>query len=167
MGHGVRYWRGTDAGNGVSEHVPGAILKGWRYTFIYQLRDGEGGNGNQGLFNSNSTPKLAATYIHNLTSILADKASTASPGFLKYSIIDEPATVHDLLLQKANGTFELVIWNEKVVGSDHVRVQLGRDHHTVNVYDVTIGSAPTQTYVGVNSISLDLSDHALIVEITD
>ena len=141
--------------------------RGWRYTFIYQLRDGEGGNGNQGLFNSNSTPKLAATYIHNLTSILADKASTASPGFLKYSIIDEPATVHDLLLQKANGTFELVIWNEKVVGSDHVRVQLGRDHHTVNVYDVTIGSAPTQTYMGVNSISLDLSDHALIVEITD
>ena len=46
--------------------------RGWRYTFIYQLRDGEGGSGNQGLFNSNSTPKLAATYIHNLTTILAD-----------------------------------------------------------------------------------------------
>ena len=74
--------------------------RGWRYTFIYQLRDGEGGNDNLGLFNSNSTPKLAATYIHNLTSILADQIPVGSPGILNYSIIDEPATVHDLLIQK-------------------------------------------------------------------
>ena len=92
--------------------------RGWRYTFIYQLRDGEGGNGNQGVFNSNSTPKLAATYIHNLTTILADRTPAASPSSLNYSIIDEPATVHDLLIQKSTGTFELVVWDENVRGSE-------------------------------------------------
>jgi hypothetical protein len=139
--------------------------RGWRYTFIYQLRDGEGGSGNQGLFNSNSTPKLAATYIRNLTTILADTMAVASPGSLTYSIIDEPATVHDLLIQKSNGTFELVIWDEKVKGSDNVRVNLGRTFAAVNIYDVTVGTTPTQTLANVDFISLELNDHALIIEI--
>jgi hypothetical protein len=139
--------------------------RGWRYTFIYQLRDGEGGNGNQGLFNSNSTPKLAATYIHNLTAILADNTPVASPGSLNYSVIDKPATVHDLLIQKSSGTLELVVWDENVRGSDKVVVNLGRTYAAVNVYDVTLGTSPTQTLTNVDSVSLILNDHALIIEI--
>jgi hypothetical protein len=139
--------------------------RGWRYTFIYQLRDGEGGNGNQGLFNSNSTPKLAATYIHNLTTILADTVPVASLGSLNYSVIDEPATVHDLLIQKSNGVFDLVIWDEKVRGIDTVKVNLGRTFTTINIYDVTVGTTPTQTFTNVDSVSLNLSDHAMIIEI--
>ena len=139
--------------------------RGWRYTFVYQLRDGEGGNGNQGLFNSNSTPKPAATYIHNLTSILADKMPITSSGSLNYSIIDEPATVHDLLIQNSSGTFELVVWDENVRGSDKVVVNLGRTYATVNVYDVTLGTNPTQTLAHVSSVALILTDHALIIEV--
>ena len=139
--------------------------RGWRYTFIYQLRDGEGGNGNQGLFNANSTPKPAANYIHNLTSILADNMPVASPGFLNYSILDEPATAHDLLIQKSSGTFELVVWDEKVKGSDQVTVNLGRTYSRVNIYDVTLGISPTQTLSNVASVSLNLTDHAFIIEI--
>jgi hypothetical protein len=139
--------------------------RGWRYTFIYQLRDGEGGGGYAGLFNSNSTPKLSATYIHNLTTILADKMPVASPGSLNYSVIDQPATVHDLLLQKSNGIYELVIWDENVKGSDKVAVKLGSTFAEVNVYDVTVGTSPTQTFTNVDSVSLNLSDHALIIEI--
>jgi hypothetical protein len=141
--------------------------RGWRYTFIYQLRDGEGGSGNQGLFNSNSTPKLAATYIHNLTTILADKTPVASPGFLNYSITDEPATVHDLLIKKSSGTFELVVWDENVRGNDKISVSLGRTYAAVNVYDVTTGTNPTKTLTNVNSVSLNLNDHALIIEIAN
>ena len=60
--------------------------RSWRYTFIYQLRDGEGGVDNLGLFNANSTPKLAATYIHNMTTILADERHVAIPGHVNYAI---------------------------------------------------------------------------------
>ena len=141
--------------------------RGWRYTFIYQLRDGEGGTGNQGLFNSNSTPKLAAKYIHNLTTILADKTPAASPGSLNYSIIDEPATVHDLLIQKSTGTFELVVWDENVRGSDNVRINLGRTYAAINIYDITASTTPIQTITNVDSVSLNLNDHALIVEINN
>ena len=137
----------------------------WRYTFIYQLRDGEGGNDNLGLFNSNSTPKLAATYIHNLTTILADTTPVASPGFLNYSIINEPATVHDLLIQKSSGVFDLVIWDENVRGGDNVTIDFGHSQVAVNVYDVTVGMSPTQTFTNVASVSLNMTDHALIIEI--
>jgi hypothetical protein len=156
------------------ERTQGAVLvntylaqfkRGWRYTFIYQLRDGEGGNGNQGLFNANSTPKLAATYIHNLTNILADTASLPSPGILNYSISNQSATVHDLLIQKSNGVFELAIWDENTRGNDKVRVNLGRTFRVVNVYDVTVNTQPTQVFTNVDSVSLNLSDHAAIIEI--
>jgi hypothetical protein len=168
---------GWDSVSGIGgERTQGTVLvntylaqfkRGWRYTFIYQLRDGEGGSGNQGLFHSDSTPKLAATYIHNLTAILADNIPVASPGSLKYSISEQPATVHDLLLQKSNGIFELVIWDEKVKGNDDVKVNLGRPFATVNIYDITVGTRPTQTLANVGSVSLQLNDHAVVIELID
>ena len=92
---------GWDSVSGIGgERTQGTVLvntylaqfkRGWRYTFIYQLRDGEGGSGNQGLFHPDSTPKLAATYIHNLTSVLADDRPIGSPGYLNYSIIGDRA----------------------------------------------------------------------------
>ena len=60
-----------------------------------------------------------------MTTILADKGTSAT-GRLDYSVVSEPATVHDLLLQKSDGTFELVVWDEKPAGgSDDVVVDLG------------------------------------------
>ena len=91
------------------ERIQGTILvntylaqfkRGWRYTFIYELGDNEGGSGHQGLYHEDWTPKLSATYIHNLTSILADDLSNPNLGKLDYSIANAPPTVHDLLLQK-------------------------------------------------------------------
>ena len=90
---------GWDAATPGDERIQGTVLvntylaqfkRGWRYTFIYQLGDGEGGGGNQGLFHQDWTPKLAATYIHNLTSILADHVPGQSPGRLGYSIANAP-----------------------------------------------------------------------------
>ena len=110
-------------------------------------------------------PALAATYIHNLTAILADKMPLAAPGSLNYSIADQPATVHDLLIQKSTGTFELVVWDEKATGNDNVVVNLGHNYDMVHIYDVTVGISPMQTLTDVGPVSLNLSDHALIIEI--
>jgi hypothetical protein len=46
--------------------------------------------------------------------------------------------VHDLLLQKSDGTFALVLWGERFAGgSDKITVNLGASYATVNVYDPT------------------------------
>ena len=139
--------------------------RGWSYTFIYELGDGEGGGGNQGLFHADWSPKAAATYIHNLTSILADTGTLASGHALSYSIANAPLTVHDLLMQKSSGAFELVVWGERVQGSNDVVVRFDSPHAVVNVYDVTSGTTPLRTFANVSSVPLTLSDHAVVVEV--
>jgi hypothetical protein len=155
------------------EDVQGKVLvntylaqfaRGWRYTFIYELGDGEGGSGNQGLFHKDWTTKLAATYIHNLTSILADESLLFHPGSLTYSIKDRSETVHDLLLQKSNGIFELVVWGEQVDGKNNIVLRFATVRPMVEVYDVTLGVAPIQTLYNVTDVPLSVSDHALIIK---
>ena len=165
---------GWDAASPAEERTQGTVLvntylaqfkRGWRYTFIYELGEGEGGGGNQGLFHQDWTPKLAATYIHNLTSILADNVPVAAPGKLDYSIANAPATVHDLLLQKSSGVFELVVWGEQVAGASNITVDFGASYAKVRIYDTTVGTTPIQILTDVTSVPLVISDHALILEI--
>jgi hypothetical protein len=140
-----------------------AYKRGWSYTFIYMLRD-DPGQGYWGLFHTNYTAKRSATCLHNLTTILTDKISS-TPGSLKYSVPGEPTTVHDLLLQKSNGAFELAVWGEQVSGSNNITVNLGAAFATVHVYDPTVGISAIQTLRKVASVPLTPSDHPLIIEI--
>lgn len=157
------------------EHTQGAILtntylaqfkRGWSYTFVYQLRDGEGGDGNQGIF-VGDTPKRAASYIHNLTTILADDKPLPLPGSLDYTLPNRAATVHDLLLQKSSGPFQLVVWAENAAGSRPVRVEFAKPHARINVYDITVGSTPIRSLTEASAVDLSLSDHAVILEVID
>lgn len=161
---------GWDAAGPTDERTQGVVLvntylaqfkRGWRHTFIFEI----GGGGSLGLFHANWTPKLAATYIHNLTSILADHVATANPGKLNYSIANAPPTVHDLLLQKSSGELELVVWGEQVAGSNSISVDLGNTFAKVNIYDTTVATTPIQTLTNASSVPLTISDHAIILEI--
>ena len=141
--------------------------RGWSDTDVYLLRDrsDEAGNQQYGFFRPDYTPRKAAVYLHNLTTILADHGAPKTPGMLTYSIPNEPATVHDLLLQKSSGTFDLVVWDEQVHGTSRVTVNLGRAYPAVSVYDPTVGTAPTQTLRRIKAIPLTLSDHPEVIEI--
>lgn len=142
--------------------------RGWRYTAIYLLRDRIDERGNQafGFYRPDYTPRLAATYLHNLTTILADNSSIPTPGNLSYSIPNQPETVHDLLLQKNDGKFELVVWNERLFGSDNVTVNLDTTFVSVAIYDPTMGTSPIRSLSNVSSVVLTLSNHPVIVEIS-
>jgi hypothetical protein len=142
-----------------------AAKRNWAYTFIYQLIDDNSGD-HYGMFTNTSplTPKLSANYIHNLTAILADSSSNFGSTALSYSISNEPATVHDLLLQKSDRTYALAVWGDQVVGeSVDVTVNLPR-LTTVSVYDVTTGTSPVQAFNNISSIPLMITDHAMILE---
>jgi hypothetical protein len=62
--------------------------RGWSHTAVYLLSDctDEGDNQNFGFFKADYTPRKAAVYLHNLTTILADQGTPAKPGRLTYSI---------------------------------------------------------------------------------
>ena len=142
--------------------------RGWSHTAVYLLRDrgDEGGNQTFGLFQPDYKPRKAAVYLHNLTSILADKAGQPSrpkPGELNYSIDKQPATMHDLLVEKADRTLCLIVWNERLEGSDRVAVQLGDKWPRIDVFDPTVSDRPIQSHEGASSLELSLSDHPLII----
>ena len=145
--------------------------RGWSYTAVYLLRDrvDEGGNQQFGFYKPDYTPRKAAVYLHNLTTILADNGSALKPkqpGKLNYSIANQPATVHDLLLQKSDGAFALVVWSERVQGANSITVNLAGANALIKVYDPTLGTSATQTLRNTDSVPLTLSNHPLILEIS-
>ncbi len=167
---------GTTIGGAVTEEIHALNLlsmyldqfkRGWSYTAVYLLRDrvDEGGNQKFGFYAPDYSPRKAAVYLHNLTTILADRASLPKPDMLEYSIPRQPATVHDLLLEKSDGTFELVVWGELLKGSTNVNVNLGRSQKVLKIFDPTTGTSPVQTFTNVASVPLSLSDHPVVIEI--
>lgn len=167
---------GETIGGPITEEIHGLNLmslyldqfkRGWNHTSVYLLRDrvDEAGNQGFGFYKPDYTPRKAAVYLHTLTTVLADRGTVPKPGRLDYAIPAEPATVHDLLLQKSSGAFDLVIWGERVTGADRVTVNLGRQYPSVNVYDPTVGTSPVQTLRKIKSLALTLSDHPLVIEV--
>lgn len=162
---------------GVDEELQGKLFmnlylsqfkRGWSYTSIYLLRDrtDESGNQQYGFYKPDYTPRQAAHYLHNLTTILADAGSISSPGVLNYSIPCQPVTVHDMLLQKSNGKFYLVVWGEQYSGSsNNVSINLDSTYSFINIYDPTIGTSMVQTLNNVSSATISITDHPLIIEI--
>ena len=140
----------------------------WSHTAIYLLRtrSNEPAHERYAMYKMDYTPKQAAHYLHNLTTILKDGGPAFSPGKLNYSIPGQPPTVHDLLLQKSDGTFELVVWGERFAGgSDTITINLGTAYAKANIYDPTTGKSPTQILTNTASAELTLTDHPLIIEL--
>jgi len=143
--------------------------RGWKHTSVYLLRDrsDEAGNQTFGFYKPDYTPRLAARYLHNLTTILDDESSIPTPGKLAYSIANQPATVHDLLLQKHDGTFHLAVWGERFTGGeDNITIKLDGPQETIKIYDPTKDTSPVQTLAQTDSIPLELSNHPVVVEVT-
>lgn len=168
---------GYPVGGAVTEEVQARLFmnlylsqfaRGWSHTAIYLLRtrSNETAHDSYSIFGQDYAPKRAARYLHNLTTILHDDSPAAAPARLRYSIPGQPATVHDLLLQKSNGDTDLVLWGERFAGgSDRVTVELGGTHAAVSVFDPTSGTSPTRTLTDVRSVELELRDHPVIIEV--
>jgi len=161
-----------DAANGISR------------TYLYQLMDAykpgsPQGDDGYGLFDPSNAPKAAATAIHNLVGILADKAVTAStftPVTLGYSVTGLPSTGNSLALEKASGTYDVAVWNEPKIwngatgtettaATQNSTVQLGGAYATVEVFDPLASATAVSVLHNVSSVQLGLTDHPLLVQI--
>ena len=161
-----------------------AAKDGISKTYLYQLMDAyqpgsPQGDDGFGLFDPNNAPKEAATAIHNLTTILADNgagSSTFTTTPLNYSVTGLPSTGNNMLMEKSNGAYDIVVWNEPQIWNEstgteitaptvNVNVELGKTYSEVEVFDPLVGSTPIQTLTQVSSVQLGITDHPLIVEI--
>ena len=165
-----------DCGGAITEEVQACnylnlflaqYKRGWSRTFIYEFIDDP--DGAFGFYGADYTTKRkAADYLHNLTTLLNDQKSRKRCGKIAFTTIDPlPETVHNLLLQKSDGCFWLVLWGEKVSGEDKIRLCLPTSVKQVVVYDPTRGTAPQQTLRNEKArpIPLTLSNHPLLLEL--
>ncbi|WP_426412159.1 beta strand repeat-containing protein [Bradyrhizobium ganzhouense] len=161
-----------------------AFKDGVGKTYLYELLDRNSSSSDTnaqshfGLFYDDGTPKLAATAVHNLTTILHDDGTgTSQPTSpLNYTLSNMPGSGNSMVLGKSNGAYDLVVWAEPKVWdpttnteisnpSQTVTVQLDAVHQSIKVYDPTGGTEPIATYTNVSSFTIPVSDHPVIVEI--
>ena len=133
---------------------------------MYLLRDrvDEGGNQKFGFFAPDYTPRKAAIYLHNLTTALKDDGVQKNPGKLAYTIENRSATTHDLLLQHSSDKFQLVVWAEKIEGSEDVVVRFDSPRN-VKVFNVVKDNKAVETFEKTGEVKLVMSNHAYVLEI--
>jgi hypothetical protein len=150
-------------------------------TYLYELLD-EGGTAgdpeaNFGLFTSTGVAKPAAVAIHNLTTLLADSGGPFTAGTLGYAVTGLLSTDHSMLMEKSDGSFWLALWNEARVQSattagaaitvaDHtVTLTLANTASSVEVFDPLTSTGVIETASNIDTISLSLPDHPILVEV--
>ncbi len=177
-------------------------LRGVARTYLYDLvNDGTdltNPEDNWGLINYNLTPKPVYTCEQNLISILKEKSwnttslvwggqadANFAPGSLDYTLVGAPEQVHHILLQKTNGAFYLLLWQE-IPSYDTgvtppvditnptvpVTLQVNTPIKEIDVYDPSSSTTPTNTYTYPStlnqpgSVTLNVADQVMIVQLT-
>ncbi len=183
------YYTMPDGSQGISETAEGKYMSrffleyfnaGSLRTYVYDLIDDSDGagtsEGNFGLMRGDGSFKPGATATQNEIIVLADPGAPFTPGQLDYSLNGAPAQVHHTLLQKRNGRMYLVLWQEVASYDDAnqvdltvapvaVNVTLGQSFSAVNQYDVVSSATPFATAANVQSVTVQVADQAIVVEI--
>ncbi|MCG8365391.1 MAG: hypothetical protein MJA27_18935, partial [Pseudanabaenales cyanobacterium] len=159
------------------------FTSGYDRSFVYELLDlkpdpeNDDAKYNWGLFETDGTPKPAAIGIANLIDLLADPGEAFTPDSLNYSLRGMPESGNSLLLQKRDGRFLLVLWNDvdnwdetadKPIYHNDVSVtlELQQPMGRIRTYrPLTNGVAPLKTYSNTNQVTLQTPDHPLVVEL--
>ncbi|RVT90182.1 calcium-binding protein [Sphingomonas crocodyli] len=164
-----------------------ATKYGLKEIYLYQLLDayadpsGVSVDKNLGLFDVNNKPKIVATAIHNLTSILKDdgaEASSFKPSELAFTVSGLPTSGSTLTAQKSNGATDIVLWAEPDiwdqvafksidVAATPTKIDFGSNHVSISVFDPMQSDKALATYADVTSITVDVKDHPLIIEVVD
>jgi hypothetical protein len=129
-----------------------------------------------GLLRNDFSKKPAATAIERLIGLLSDRGPRFTPDSLSYSLEGAPSTARQLLLQKRDGSFYLVLWNRVSVWdqSDRadtnpadvaVTVKLGQPIASAEIFEPNVAGAAIATAADPTEIELDLSERVTVVRL--
>lgn len=172
---------------------------GFARTYTYELMDSCNSSGvtdlsdkeqNFGIVRLDFSRKPAFIAERNLISLLKEASWNSStkqwiglpvnftPGTLDYTLTGTTGLIHHTLLQKTDGTFYLLIWQDVPVFdifSTHtdianatvpVTLNLNTPIKQIDLYQPNQSTDSLQTYTGTNSVTLNVPDQVLIVKLT-
>lgn len=148
--------------------------RGIARTFSYELAD-EWPEGNRdepesnfGLLRNDLSPKPAFIALRNLTTILSDPGPAFTPGQLGYTVSGDQGELHQLLLQKSDGSYYLALWRAASVWDNESHTPLSAPSGTVTL-SFSEPPASVQEYAPNSSgqpiRSLSTSDGTLAVDV--
>jgi hypothetical protein len=159
-------------------YMPRLVLEQWRAgftrTFIYELVS-EGGE-DFGLISSTWQRKPAYTALANLLVFLADKGYTFTPTSLNYGIVGGDSNLHQLLMQRHDGTFFLALGHEESSYNVNTATAVAVTPETVTVqlpagaqklaytWDAT-GAMTQSRPANTNPFNLTITDKLQILEV--
>ena len=129
-----------------------------------------------GLLRNDLSKKPAAVAVERLIGLLSDKGSSFSPASLSYSLEGAPATAQQLLLQKRDGSFYLVLWNRVSVWNRDsrsdvdpadvsVNLKLGQPIASAEVYEPNVAASPVASAINPASLKVNLSERVQVIKL--
>jgi hypothetical protein len=172
--------------NAAAKYIPRLFLENYLHgiprTYLYELLDelpDPGLKDNQlhwGLIRANGTEKPAFNAMKNLISELNDQSEPTHPHQLTWSLSSTGSVIDHLLLEKSNGEFDLILWQE-VTSFDTKRqidisntpvtanLKLAAKAKAVKLYEPALQSAPIRSYTETSTFSVEIPDHPLVIQI--
>jgi hypothetical protein len=156
--------------------------KGVHRSFLYELIDllddpnKKEMEYNFGLLRNNGSQKPSFMAVRDLIKLLNDRNHTAQPRKLDYRLTGNMANVHQTLLQKSNGNFYLILWqdvssynpsNQRAidVSTAQVNLELKTPISQANIFALNPALQKEKAYASPLAVSLDVPDYPLIVEL--
>jgi hypothetical protein len=155
--------------------------RGVARTFSYELLD-EAANSNDrednfGLLHNDLTPKPAFDALRNTISLLEDPGPAFAPEALEYTLGGDRGDLRQLLLQKRDGSYYLVLWRAVDVWNaasrtpvaapeGTVKVELQRSINSAVEYLPNLSTDPVATLPGgTNQLEVKVGAQAVVVKI--
>ncbi len=169
-------------------YVPRILLEQFRRgmpaTYLYELVDygWEAGLGSRdkhfGLLRSDWSEKPAGRSVRQLLEVIGDSGEAFTPGGLSYELTGDTAGVRHLLLQRADRTRFLVLWNDARVWDRErevelpsptraVTVNLAETRNRIDVLDVVRGTSPVATHTATNRVAVGVPAQPIVLRISD
>ena len=169
-----------------AKYIPRLFLEDYAHgiprTYLYEFMDEEPDMGldhfqmHWGLIRADGSEKPAFAAVKNLIEELSDSGRCARLEPLDWRLSGDEAHIHHLLLEKANGEFDLILWQEipsyntgrqvDIVNEPEDTVlTLGRKARSVTLYEPAAQRQPVSAFAGVSKLPLQIPDHPVVVKI--
>lgn len=155
-----------------------AIERTFRYELIDQGTNKNRRKENWGLLNNDGSPQPAFNALRNLIDLTEDPgAKKFTPGKFDYKLSGDLENVHQTLLQKSNGEFNLILWQDAkgydtkskkkiFVPDNKVTLDLNTSVKSAKTYLPLNSIKATGSYSNPKSFNLSVPDHPLVIQLT-
>ncbi len=126
-----------------------------------------------GLLNDDGSPRLQFTAMKNFIAMFEDAGPAFTPGTLDYTLTGNTANIQQMVFQKRDGRFFLVVWQGVDSTNDAparaLTLNLTTNVTTAIQYEPTFSMTPINTLTnpaGIRTLNLNVKDQILVVELS-